>query len=180
LAGAMTAGAKLDAASPSMSQWISRGSTADHGRGERRGRSLWPIHCSIDPVLSATWTTWTVAVVDDDPTFCVLIRMALGISTKWRVIATTSAADARRLLESATVDILLVDERMPGERGTELVSALAIEGRLGATIPILLTADRFVKIQHGIVAKIQKPFDALKLGEQIARIVRDHRSAAVG
>jgi DNA-binding response OmpR family regulator len=128
--------------------------------------------------VDGSTTTWTVVVVDDDPAFCELIRMALVLSTKWRVFAMASAAEARTFLSAVEVDVLLVDERMPGERGSELLSSLRGEGRLKGTTAILLTAERQTPLGAGVAGRIEKPFDALKLAERIARIVRDQRTAA--
>jgi len=120
-----------------------------------------------------------VAIVDDDPTFCELIRMALTMSTKWRVFGMTSAAEARVFLSSVAVDVLLVDERMPGERGSDLVSSLFMDGQLKQTTAILVTADRNAPVTAGVAGKIDKPFDPLKLAERIARIVKERRSSSL-
>jgi two-component system phosphate regulon response regulator OmpR len=128
----------------------------------------------------STEARWTVVVVDDDPTFAELIRMALCLTTKWRVIVVPSVREARTLLSSLHADVLLVDERMPEESGSELVLSLFGTGALTRTTAILVTAQRDVAPCPGIAGVIPKPFNALGLATQISGLVRRRSSDRVG
>lgn len=73
---------------------------------------------------------YTVLVVEDDPTHQLLVRRALlnadGAFTIAQIARTS--AEAERYVHQMTFDCLLVDNRIPGKRGLDLISSLREEG----------------------------------------------------
>lgn len=128
---------------------------------------------------------WTVVLVDDEPDVRELVRAALLATTTWRVVVASSAAEARGLLGAVHADVLLVDDQMPSETGTELVAWLADQraarGASSMAAPaILLTARRSSTIPRGAAGLIEKPFDPFTLATRVASIVAEHRIRQLG
>lgn len=65
----------------------------------------------------------TVLLVDDEAQNLRAIELDLGDAC--RVITATSAADALRVMEQVTPDVVLSDVRMPGMGGVELAGQIA-------------------------------------------------------
>lgn len=78
----------------------------------------------------------SLLIVDDEPNVLALIRQLFR--NEIPVLTATSGAEALALLEGADVGVLLVDQRMPGMSGTELLSRAA--SRYPDVARILLTA----------------------------------------
>jgi len=72
-----------------------------------------------------------------------------------QVTATTSAAEAGRLLSERPFDVLVVDHRMPGRTGLELIRDLA------ATVP---EAERPQVLMMTAHATVENAIEAMKLG----------------
>ena len=82
-----------------------------------------------------------VGIVDDQRLIREGLRSLLALTEDLRaVFEAADAAEARRLLSSSEVDVLLLDVRMPGVSGPELLAALAEEGRQPPTL-VLTTFD---------------------------------------
>ena len=64
----------------------------------------------------------TVLVVDDEPRS--LEALERNLCEEFRVLTATSAAEAERLVEREEVDIVLCDQRMPGESGVQFLARL--------------------------------------------------------
>lgn len=81
----------------------------------------------------------TVLLVDDDPMVRSWVRMALD-GTEFRIAGESSGADAvLELVRRRNPGLLLVDYRLAGAKGTELVRALRQEGV--RTPVVLMTAN---------------------------------------
>ncbi|RZS57891.1 sigma-54-dependent transcriptional regulator [Sphaerotilus mobilis] len=61
----------------------------------------------------------SVLLVDDEPRSLDAMRRTL--EEDFRVLTAGSAADARRLLEAEPVDVILCDQRMPGQSGVDFL-----------------------------------------------------------
>jgi DNA-binding NarL/FixJ family response regulator len=82
-----------------------------------------------------------VGIVDDQRLVREGLRTLLTLTEDLRaVFEAADAAEARRLLSSNEVDVLLLDVRMPGVSGPQLLAALAEEGRQPPTL-VLTTFD---------------------------------------
>jgi two-component system response regulator AtoC len=98
-----------------------------------------------------------------------------------QVTATTSAAEAARLLSERPFDVLVVDHRMPGRTGLELIRDLA------ATVPeperpqvLMMTAHATVEnaieaMKLGAYDYLQKPFEVDELLVAVRRAL-EHQS----
>ncbi len=112
-------------------------------------------------------------VVDDDDRIRELLRKYLG-RHGYRVSAAASAADARKLMQTLTFDMLVLDVMMPGEDGFEFTKSL----RLSGSIPIiLLTAkgeaeSRIQGLKIGADDYLAKPFEPEELVLRIQAIFR--------
>lgn len=126
----------------------------------------------------------SVVVVDDEPDMLELIARILQSSAEVRTAG--SVADAVRVLAAAPCDLLLTDERMPDEPGTELLARVARESP--STVRILMSAyadvDLLVSaINQGKVDRfLVKPFapDELRsmVEDALARAPRPDAIAA--
>jgi len=82
-----------------------------------------------------------VGIVDDQTLVREGLRSLLALTEDIRtVFDAADAAEARTLLSSTAVDVLLLDVRMPGMSGPQLLSALAVEGRQPPVL-VLTTFD---------------------------------------
>jgi two-component system OmpR family response regulator len=118
-------------------------------------------------------TTPHILVVDDSRD----IRDALKQYLAWhdlRVSVSESAAEARRLMEGAAVDLVVLDIMMPGEDGLSLCRSLR---ESGDTPVVVLTAmaeetDRVVGLEIGADDYVTKPFNPRELLARIKAVLR--------
>ncbi len=112
-------------------------------------------------------------VVDDDDRIRDLLRRYLG-QNGFRISAAANAAEARRLMQGLTFDLVVLDVMMPGEDGFELTKAL----RKVDNVPIiLLTArgeagDRIEGLSLGADDYLAKPFEPEELVLRIQAILK--------
>lgn len=72
---------------------------------------------------------YTVLVVEDDPTHQLLIRKALTSDEAFGLVQfAENSEDAERFARQLSFDALLVDNRIPGSRGLDLISTLKADG----------------------------------------------------
>lgn len=112
-------------------------------------------------------------VVDDDDRIRDLLRRFL-IREGYRVTAVENAARARRMLQTMSFDLAILDVMMPGEDGFSLLSAIREEID---TPVILLTArgeptDRIEGLKRGADDYLAKPFEPEELALRVAAILR--------
>jgi DNA-binding NarL/FixJ family response regulator len=82
-----------------------------------------------------------VGIVDDQTLVREGLRSLLALTEDIRAAFDVGdAAEARRLLASTEIDVLLLDVRMPGTSGPQLLAELAEEGRQPPTL-VLTTFD---------------------------------------
>jgi CheY-like chemotaxis protein len=121
-------------------------------------------------------------VVDDSPFGLDLTTVALrgfGIQVRYPC---ASAADAIRILQDHTIDLILVDCEMPGMDGHEFVRWVRNSGlEPNAYIPIIMTAahvrkSKVVDVRDcGANYLVTKPFSASSLLERLIWVARDTR-----
>jgi DNA-binding response OmpR family regulator len=119
----------------------------------------------------------TVLAVDDEPELLSMVEEFLA-SRGYRVMTAGNAQDARSILGSTKVDLVLLDITMPGEDGLSLARHLREHG--GPPV-ILVTAlgtalDRIVGLEVGADDYVTKPFELRELHLRIKNVLR--RSAA--
>ena len=114
-----------------------------------------------------------ILVVDDHRDIRDLLARYL-VKNGLRVTAAESAAAARRVLDEAAIDLVVLDIMMPGEDGLSLCRDL----RAAGTLPvILLTAmaeetDRIVGLEIGADDYVTKPFNPRELLARIKAVLR--------
>jgi DNA-binding NtrC family response regulator len=122
----------------------------------------------------------SVLLADDEPGILKTLGRALG-EDGHEVVTTASAAEAERLLQERPFDVFVVDHRMPGKTGLELLRQLV------ATLPeaerpqvIMMTAHATVEnaieaMKLGAFDYLQKPFEVEELLVAVRRAL-EHQS----
>lgn len=116
-----------------------------------------------------------IMVVDDDKVY---LETARGIlRDKFDIVAANSGKLALKLLERQMPDLILLDIKMPGMDGLEVMDCIQ-EHPLWRMIPIIfLTADNVCSheaecLRRGAVDFIHKPFDVEVMVSRINRIIK--------
>ncbi|MGD8554378.1 MAG: response regulator [Anaerolineales bacterium] len=92
----------------------------------------------------------TVLVVDDDPTFCVVMKEVLQ-RQRFAVHTAMSVREALSLLEEITPDIILTDIMMPEVDGIALIRELRARSAWSSIPALVVTA----KGRHEVAAEAQ-------------------------
>jgi PAS domain S-box-containing protein len=139
------------------------------------------------PAMQAPEEGLRVLVVDDHPANRELARLYLA-AVGAEVTEAASGADALRLAAAAPFDVILLDLRMPGIDGLEVLRRLRAEGGVNDNTPVLAyTADAgdgvFAKLHQlgfvGVVGKPVAPADLIrKVSAAVAATAMDERDAA--
>src|SRR5438105_10417391 len=108
-----------------------------------------------------------VLIVDDEPRVCEFVRDALS---GCRVVASHSGPEALDLIRSEDFDVVLLDLRMPGAGGLEVLKALAG----GATVPAVLILTGYGDVDSAVAAMklgardyLQKPIGVESLRQAV-------------
>jgi two-component system OmpR family response regulator len=122
-------------------------------------------------------TTAHVLAVDDDPSVLKVIADYLG-DNGMRVTALGSGRQVGATLVRETIDLVVLDLRMPGEDGMEIARKLRAESHLPI---IMLTArkdeaDRVMGLELGADDYLTKPFSPRELLARIRALLRRARA----
>lgn len=115
-----------------------------------------------------------VAAVDDDETIRNLLRDYLG-ENELRVEVFATGGEMFRFLERETVDLVILDVRLPGENGMDLARQLREQA---PALPILMLtgradeADRVMGLELGADDYLTKPFSPRELLARIRALLR--------
>jgi two-component system, OmpR family, response regulator len=114
-----------------------------------------------------------VLVVDDDAAVRQLVSEYLG-QNDFRVSEAAGGAQLMRAFRAQVVDLVLLDLRLPGEDGMQLLRALRAESQLPV---IILTgraeeADRIMGLELGADDYLTKPFSPRELLARIRTVLR--------
>jgi DNA-binding response OmpR family regulator len=123
-------------------------------------------------------TTAHVLIVDDDPSVRQMITDYLG-DNDIRVTALASGRDIAETMARDTIDLVVLDLRLPGEDGMEIARKLR-EASAGLPI-IMLTgkkdeADRVMGLELGADDYLTKPFSPRELLARIRALLRRSRA----
>lgn len=127
---------------------------------------------SADARLHAQWQPHILAV-DDDPDVRSLICDYLT-DNELRVTAVGSGAELAGVMARETVDLIVLDLRLPGEDGMHIARRL----REASAIPILMLtgrtdeADRVMGLELGADDYLTKPFSPRELLARIRALLR--------
>jgi two-component system OmpR family response regulator len=117
--------------------------------------------------------TTHILVVDDDPQIRALLTEYLT-EHGLRVSAASNGDELRRLLVDETIDLVVLDLRLPGEDGMAIARSL----RSQYTVPIVMLtgvrdeADRVMGLELGADDYIVKPFSPRELLARIRTVLR--------
>ena len=118
-----------------------------------------------------------ILAVDDDPSVRKMIADYLG-DNDMRVTALASGRDIRDAMGRETIDLVVLDLRLPGEDGMEIARKL----RLDSGIPIIMLtgrkdeADRVMGLELGADDYLTKPFSPRELLARIRALLRRARA----
>jgi len=123
-----------------------------------------------------------ILLSEDDPSIQAIAKMALQKVGNHEVISAKDGEETLEILKSTEVDLLLLDIMMPKLTGFEVCKAMQTNNTHKNTPVIFLTAKAQVQdIQQGMsmgaIGYILKPFDPMKLNEQIMEILNTHAAA---
>ena len=120
-----------------------------------------------------------ILVLDDDPSVRALISEYLT-QNELRVTAVGSGSELAAVLAGETIDLIILDLRLPGEDGLGIARKLRAE----STIPILILtgrtdeADRVMGLELGADDYLGKPFSPRELLARIRALLRRANSQA--
>ena len=123
----------------------------------------------------------TLLIVDDEPDLCDMIKTYMS-KQGFNVLSANDAAQAREIMATEKIDIMVLDINMPGETGLNLLRTLQPEISLPV---ILLTAnaeivDRVVGLELGADDYIGKPFDLRELLARVRSVLRRMKPVDTG
>jgi CheY-like chemotaxis protein len=106
-----------------------------------------------------------VLIADDVPDVLRLLSDALT-EHGYEVLTVATGAEAIDAVPTFRPDVLVVDMKMPGLSGMQVLDALR---RAGLTVPVILISAQPPKVREGFFATIKKPFDL----DNVVRTVAD-------
>jgi CheY-like chemotaxis protein len=118
-----------------------------------------------------------VLLVDDDPNIRKLAKMSLERVGRWQVCVASSGQEALEMVEAERPDLIVLDVMMPGLDGAMTLEQLKSRPDFASVPVILMTAkvqspqmDEYLGM--GAAGLIIKPFDPLKLPEEILKLLK--------
>ncbi|NJM68935.1 MAG: response regulator [Scytonema sp. RU_4_4] len=117
-----------------------------------------------------------VLVVDDEKNLCLVIKACLENIGHWHVLTAQSGNEGLVLAETELPDAILLDVMMPGMNGLAMFRALQ-NNPVTQKIPVILLTAKVQQVdldqyaQLGIAGVLRKPFDPLKLVNQVVELM---------
>lgn len=121
-------------------------------------------------------TTKSILLIDDEPNIAEVIAVCLESFKGWKVQIANSGKVGLSIVEALKPDAILLDVMMPIMDGMTVYQNLK-KNPVTQNIPVIfLTAkvqvsDREKFAQLGVVGTIAKPFEPLKISDQIAQLL---------
>lgn len=124
----------------------------------------------------------TILVVEDEPAIQALIEVNLRRAGH-AVLLAADAETARRLVQEALPDLVLLDWMLPGMSGVDFARLLRSEARTRSLPIIMLTAraeerDKIEGLELGADDYVTKPFSPRELTARIKAVLRRHAPQA--
>lgn len=134
-----------------------------------------------EPSREAAVDTARVLIVDDEPTTVALIRKYLRDWGYRHIATTTDATNALDLVKSERPDAILLDLKMPGLSGFDILQCVRSDGDHQHIPVLVLTADKDQETRHraleyGATDFLTKPVDRTELLLRVrnALVVKAH------
>lgn len=114
-----------------------------------------------------------ILLVDDDDGIREVTRVSLETTMGWQVLTASSGDEALRLAGEEGISAILLDVMMPDMDGAETFARLR-EREESRDIPVVLLTAKTQKAdlanyaEMGVAGTVQKPFDPLSLGREVA------------
>lgn len=124
-------------------------------------------------------TTKCLLVIDDEDDIREVAQLGLEMVANWQVLTASSGAEGIRKAKAAQPDAILLDVMMPDMDGPATFHKLQADSTTQHIPVLLLTAKvqstdrrRFADLR--VKGVISKPFDPLKLANEVAEILGWH------
>ncbi len=117
-----------------------------------------------------------VLIVDDEEDIREVAQLSLEMTRGWAVLAAASGAEALDRAAAERPDAILLDVMMPGMDGPTVVGRLR-ENPATADVPVVLLTAKVQQADHhrfaglGVAGVLQKPFDPMLLGDELASLL---------
>jgi two-component system OmpR family response regulator len=120
-----------------------------------------------------------IMLVDDEPDIRTIAELSLATVGGWKVVPVASGEEALDRFAAERPDLVLLDVMMPNMDGPAVLQQLKERDDASDVPVIFMTAkaqrreiDQYLAI--GARGVINKPFDPMKLPDEIRRIVEGH------
>ncbi len=128
-----------------------------------------------DPQL-ATARTYTVLIIDDNPNLLLVVATALRRLGNFQVVTAEDGVAGLQLCGIHHPDCLVIDVRMPGMDGYQVVRTLRGDPATASLPLVILTAmaqdkDRYIGLASGADQYLLKPIKPLDLVAAIQRAI---------
>ncbi len=114
----------------------------------------------------------SILAVDDEPHLLRLLERIITHKTSYRIIITNSSLEVPKILENNQFDLMLVDLKMPGLNGMDILRMVNEQDRQEKVIIITAfgSLDTAIKaFQLGAVDYIMKPFKQERIISSVER-----------
>lgn len=117
----------------------------------------------------------TVLYVDDEPDIREVVELSLGLASALQIHTCDSGQAALNAMPDIKPDLVLLDVMMPGLDGPATLQRMQSDPRLKHIPVVFMTAKAMPQEvarfrEMGAVAVIPKPFDPMRLSEQVYSI----------
>jgi CheY-like chemotaxis protein len=117
----------------------------------------------------------TVLYVDDEPDIREVVELSLGLANTLEIHTCESGQEALGDMPAINPDLVLLDVMMPGLDGPATLQRMQNDERLAHIPVVFMTAKAMPQEvarfrEMGAVAVIAKPFDPMRLSEQVFAI----------
>ena len=129
-------------------------------------------------IIAAVSVSILLVIGDDEERLH--LRRALS-REGWRVIPAGSGAQARQMADRQSFEVAVVDNRLPDERGFEVISAVQSPGV--STVALLRdedTMDRIIGIELGADYYMRSPVNPRELVARVKQVLRKRERVAGG
>jgi CheY-like chemotaxis protein len=123
-----------------------------------------------------------VLIIDDEEDFRTIASSCLGLLGGAEVVEASSGEEGLKKAERDQPDVILLDLVMPNMDGIDTLRNMR-KNPATEDIPVIFVTtkgmfDEFEEMRNlGALAVITKPFDPMKLGEQIRQILDEAKNA---